>query len=94
MEFDRKRDIRLGRKALRLKAQMVDQTITASLGRWTSRSKPGSSAAKNVEIDPIAVLASRVRGTTRVWPGAPLKSVDVQRGVRWTSERDQPTEES
>jgi len=31
MEFDRKRDIRLGRKALRLKAQMVDQTTTASL---------------------------------------------------------------
>ena len=39
MEFDRKRDIRLDRKALRLKAQMEDQTITASLGSWTSRLK-------------------------------------------------------
>jgi hypothetical protein len=60
--------------------------LTSILGRWTSRSKPGSLAAQNVEIAPFAVLASRVRGTTRVWPGAPLKSVDVQRGVRWTSE--------
>jgi hypothetical protein len=53
--------------------------LTSILGRWTSRLKPGSLAAKNVEIVPFAVLASRVRGITRVRPALRLKSVDVQR---------------
>jgi hypothetical protein len=62
--------------------------LTCILGKWTSRSKSGSLGRQNFEIASFAVVASRVRGTTRVLPGAPLKSIDVQRGVRWTSECD------